>query len=77
MYSIELSSWYSPIRKYGLEEMEKKSGKQVHLAIANMAFHSTVRGAPEPGRRSKPPPDCTIHSQCGRASGRSRWAAWL
>ena len=49
MFSMEWSSWYSPIRKYGLEESEKRSEKQVALAIANMAFHSTVLDAPEPG----------------------------
>ena len=77
MFSTEWFSWYSPIREYGFEESEKRSGKQVALAIANTAFHSTVLGAPEPGRRSKPPSECTIHSQCGRESRQSRWVAWL
>ena len=77
MISIEWSSWFSPIRKYELEESKKRSGKQVALATANMAFHPTVLGAPEPGPWSKPLPECTIHSHRGRANGQLRWEAWL
>ena len=77
MLSIEWSSWSSPIRYYGLEESEKRSGKQVALAIGKLAFQSTALGAPEPGHWSKPPSERTIQSPCGGASGQSRWEAWL